>query len=244
MLVIKTFLILIKIFSNFGDRLFVLLPNELMFSFLLGKYITLILNPCQYQLVIKNHKLSFQMFSKKIMKKVFSIQKSMEDDDLNDELHESYQLLQGKSLDVLMENTMQNLQQLFETQLCKSADWDMAYLLTFCSSVIFEITFTTIYGGFLADDRKKFITELQDDFFKFDKNFPYLVSDIPIELLGNVRSIRKKLIKCLTSEHIAKMQELSEVVQMRQNILEKYYTFKDTEIGGKKLLSDYLSKIE
>lgn len=184
------------------------------------------------------------MFTKKIMKKVFSIQKLMTNDDLNDELHDCYQLLQGKSLDVLMENTMQNLQQVFEPQLFKSTNWDMAYLLTFCSSVIFEITFTTIYGRFLAGDRKKFITELQDDFFKFDNKFPYLVSDIPIELLGNVKSIQKKLIKCLTSENIAKMQELSEVVQMRQDILEKYYTFKDAEIGGKKLLSDYLSKIE
>ncbi|XP_011362887.1 25-hydroxycholesterol 7-alpha-hydroxylase [Pteropus alecto] len=204
-----------------------------IFTLLLGgKYITLILDPCQYQLVIKNHKLSFQMFTKKIMKKVFSIQKLMTNDDLNDELHDCYQLLQGKSLDVLMENTMQNLQQVFEPQLFKSTNWDMAYLLTFCSSVIFEITFTTIYGRFLAGDRKKFITELQDDFFKFDNKFPYLVSDIPIELLGNVKSIQKKLIKCLTSENIAKMQELSEVVQMRQDILEKYYTFKDAEIGA------------
>ncbi|KAK1332050.1 hypothetical protein QTO34_007731 [Cnephaeus nilssonii] len=203
------------------------------FTLLLGgKYITFILDPYQYQSVMKNQKLSFRMFSKNILKKVFSIQKLMTDDDLNDELHDCYKHLQGKSLDLLMENMTQNLQQVFEPKLFKTTNWDMAYLLTFCSSVIFETTFATIYGKSVAGDKKEFITELKDDFFKFDAKFIYLLSDIPIELLGNVKSIQKKLIKHLTSENLANIQGWSEVVQMRQDILEKYYMFKDFEIGG------------
>ncbi|XP_070248262.1 cytochrome P450 7B1 [Myotis yumanensis] len=203
------------------------------FTLLLGgKYITFILDPYQYQSVMKNQKLSFRMFSKNILKKAFAIQKLMTDDELNNELHDCYKLLQGKSLDLLMENMTQNLQQVFEPKLFKTTNWDMAYLLTFCSSVIFEATFATIYGKSVAGDRKEFITELKDDFFKFDAKFIYLLSDIPIELLGNAKSIQKKLIKHLTSENLANIQGWSEVVQMRQDILEKYYTLKDIEIGA------------
>lgn len=107
--------------------------------FLLGKYITFILDPFQFQLVMKNHKLSFRIFSNKITVKAFSIKKLVTNDDLNNELHVCYQCLRGKSLDVLMENMMQNLKQVFEPQLLKTTNWEMACLLTFCSSVIFEI---------------------------------------------------------------------------------------------------------
>ncbi|XP_054446174.1 cytochrome P450 7B1 isoform X2 [Pteronotus mesoamericanus] len=203
------------------------------FTLLLGgKYITFILDPYQYPLVMKNHKLSFQEFTNILLKKAFSIQKMRASDGLKTELHDCYHLLQGKSLDILLENMEQNLEQAFEPQPCKTTDWNTTHLLRFCSSVIFEATFTTIYGKFIAGDRKKFITELKDDFLKFDANLIRLLSDIPIGLLGNVRSIQKKLIKCLTSENLAKIQGWSEVVQMRQDILEKYYTFKDFEIGA------------
>ncbi|XP_066235064.1 cytochrome P450 7B1 isoform X1 [Saccopteryx leptura] len=200
--------------------------------FLGGKYITFILDPCQYQSVMKNNKLSFRMFSKNILRKAFSIQKLMTNDDLNNELHDCYKFLQGKFLDVLLENMMQNLRQVFEPQLFKTTTWEKAHLLAFCSSVIFETTFTTIYGKCPAGDRKKFITELKDEFLKFDAKFIHLLSGIPIELLGNVKSVQKKLIQHLTSENLAKIQGWSEVVQMRQDILEKYYTFKDFEIGA------------
>ncbi|XP_042779770.1 cytochrome P450 7B1 [Panthera leo] len=197
-----------------------------------GKYITFILDPFQYQSVMKNRKLSFRTFTNKLLRKAFSIKKLETNDDLNDELHICYQLLQGKSLDILTENMMQNLRQVLELHLLKATDWVMTPLLAFCNSVMFEITFTTIYGKSLAGGTKKFTTELRDDYLKFDDKFPYLVSDIPIELLGNVKSIRRKLIKNLTSEHLAKIQGWSEVVQMRQDILEKYYTLEDLEIGA------------
>uniref|UniRef100_K9IKQ4 25/26-hydroxycholesterol 7alpha-hydroxylase n=1 Tax=Desmodus rotundus TaxID=9430 RepID=K9IKQ4_DESRO len=200
--------------------------------FLGGKYITFILDPYQYHLVMKNHKLSFQQFSNDILRKVFSIQKLMTNDHLNNELHDCYQHLQGKSLDVLLENLMQNLGQVFEARLFKTTDWNTTHLLTFCSSVIFEATFTTIFGKFVAGDRAKLITELKDDFLKFDAKLMHLLSDIPTHLLGNAKSIQKKLIKHLTSENLAKIQGWSEVVQVRQDILEKHYAFTDFEIGA------------
>ncbi|EAW86877.1 cytochrome P450 family 7 subfamily B member 1 [Homo sapiens] len=198
-----------------------------------GKYITFILDPFQYQLVIKNHKqLSFRVFSNKLLEKAFSISQLQKNHDMNDELHLCYQFLQGKSLDILLESMMQNLKQVFEPQLLKTTSWDTAELYPFCSSIIFEITFTTIYGKVIVCDNNKFISELRDDFLKFDDKFAYLVSNIPIELLGNVKSIREKIIKCFSSEKLAKMQGWSEVFQSRQDVLEKYYVHEDLEIGA------------
>ncbi|KAG5204883.1 hypothetical protein MJG53_009479 [Ovis ammon polii x Ovis aries] len=204
-----------------------------IFTLLLGgKYITFILDPFHYTSVAKNQKLSFQIFTNKFLKRVFSIKKMITDSDLIDEIHSTYQFLQGKHLDILMESTMQNLKQVFEPQLLKTTSWSTEYLLPFCNSVIFEMTFATIYGNVLADDKKTFITELKDDFSKFDEKFTHLASGIPIELLGNLKSVRTKLIKDLTVESLAKLQGLSEVVQRRNDILEKYYMPKDTEIGA------------
>lgn len=157
--------------------------------------------------------------------------------DMDGELHVSYQNLKGKSLDLLLEDMVQNMKQMFEAQLLKATNWKTEKLLEFCSSLVFDINFTTIYGKFLADNSKK-VSALRENFFKFDDKFVYLASDIPIELLGNVKSIQQKLIKCLASESLAKMQGWSKIVQERQEILEKYYVREDIEIGGKKLVND------
>uniref|UniRef100_A0A8C3WDV1 25/26-hydroxycholesterol 7alpha-hydroxylase n=1 Tax=Catagonus wagneri TaxID=51154 RepID=A0A8C3WDV1_9CETA len=197
-----------------------------------GKYVTFILDPFQYQSVIKNQKLSFRQFSNKLSMRVFSIKKLLKDDAMNDELHTCYQLLQGRHLDLLMENTIQSLKQVFEPQLSKTTSWHREHLFTFCNTVIFEMTLTTIFGSLLPGHRKTFITQLKDDFFQFDGKFTQLASGMPIELLGNIKSVRLKLINFLTTENLAKFQGWSEVVQRRQDILEKYYTPQDTEIGA------------
>lgn len=201
------------------------------FTILLGgNYFTFILDSFQYHLVMKNHNLSFRIFSNKLLETVFSIKNLMYNDDLNDELHVCYQFLQGKPFDVVSENMMQNLKQVFEAQLLKTTSWDVAYLLPFCSSVIFDITFITLHGKFIAGDRKKIITELKDDMLKFNDKFPYLVSGIPI--LGNAKFLQKKITKQFMPEKLAKLQGWAEVIQMRQNILEKYYAPEDPEMGA------------
>ncbi|XP_040849139.1 cytochrome P450 7B1 [Ochotona curzoniae] len=204
-----------------------------IFTILLGgKYLTFVLDPFQYQFLIKNQKqLSFQKFSNKVSEKTFSIKQLMYNHDMDGELHVSYQNLKGKSLDLLLEDMVQNMKQMFEAQLLKATNWKTEKLLEFCSSLVFDINFTTIYGKFLADNSKK-VSALRENFFKFDDKFVYLASDIPIELLGNVKSIQQKLIKCLASESLAKMQGWSKIVQERQEILEKYYVREDIEIGA------------
>uniref|UniRef100_A0A8C6QUY9 25/26-hydroxycholesterol 7alpha-hydroxylase n=1 Tax=Nannospalax galili TaxID=1026970 RepID=A0A8C6QUY9_NANGA len=182
---------------------------------------------------LKNPKqLSFRKFSKRISAKVFTVKKMMTDEDLGEDIHGAFHLLQGKALDSLLENMIQILNQIFESKLLKTTNWKTERMFPFISSLVFETTFTTIYGKILAGDREKIIGDLRDDFFKFDDKFPYLVSDIPIQFLGNVKSIRKKLIKCLTSEKLTTLQGSSEIVHRRQDILEKYYRVEDFEIGA------------
>ncbi|XP_050995906.1 25-hydroxycholesterol 7-alpha-hydroxylase [Acomys russatus] len=209
---------------KYGDTFTVLLG---------GKYITFVLNPFQYQLIMKNPKqLSFEKFSRQLSAKAFSVKKLLTDNDLNDDIHKSYLLLQGKALDGLLESMIHELKEIFEPQLLKATDWNTARIFPFCSSLVFEVTLTTIYGKILADDRKQIISELRDDFLKFDDMFPYLLSDIPIQLLRNVKSMQKKIIRRLTSEKLAQMQGWSEVVKDRQDVLEKYYRREDFEIGA------------
>lgn len=209
---------------QYGDTFTVLLG---------GKYITFVLNPFQYQYVMKNPKqLSFEKFSRRLSAKAFSVKKLLTDDDLSNDIHRGYLLLQGKSLDGLLETMIQEVKEIFESRLLKLTDWNTARVFDFCSSLVFEITFTTIYGKILAANKKQIINELRDDFLKFDDHFPYLVSDIPIQLLRNVESMQKKIIKCLTPERVAQMQRRSEIVQERQEMLKKYYGNEDFEIGA------------
>ncbi|XP_012999516.1 cytochrome P450 7B1 isoform X1 [Cavia porcellus] len=205
-----------------------------IFTILLGgKYITFILDPFQYQLLNKYHKkLSFQRLTRKLSVRVFSIKILENYEDLDHELHGAYQFLQGKSLDIILEDMLQNIKQTFESQLLKTTNWNKTQMLTFCCTMVFEITFTTMYGKVPEDDRKTFISELRDNILKFDDKFPYLMSDIPIVFLRNVKSIREKLIKCMTPEELAKIPGSSEVVQKRQDILEKYYGLEDLDIGA------------
>lgn len=202
------------------------------------------MDPFQFQIVEKNHKqLTFQEFTNGILLKVFNIKELVTNDSLNKDLHLCYRYLQGKPLETYIEKMMQKVKQTFELQLFKNTTWTTAPMFSFCTSLVFETTFLTFYGKSLDSDWK-IITEIKDDFLKFDGKFSHLLSDIPSELLGNIKSIQKKLTQRFASELFSKMQAWPEILQTRQTVLEKYYSPEDVEIGGKKLLNDYLSEIK
>ncbi|XP_004680087.1 PREDICTED: 25-hydroxycholesterol 7-alpha-hydroxylase [Condylura cristata] len=204
------------------------------FTLLLGgKYITFMSDPSYFSSVMKNHKkLSFQVFSNRLLMKMFSIKKLASNEDLKNDIHLCYQYLQGKYMDSLMENTLKSLKQVFEPQLLKTTNWDTSHIYSFCTSLIVETSFSSIYGRYTAGDRKKFIAQLENDILKFDEKFPVFVSDIPIVLLRSVKSMQKKLIERFRPENLTKLQGWSEVVQMRHNVLEKYYEPEDFEMGA------------
>ncbi|XP_051054331.1 cytochrome P450 7B1 [Phodopus roborovskii] len=198
-----------------------------------GRYLTFILDPFQYHLIVKNPKqFNFWKFSRQLSARAFGIKKLETDNALNEDLHKLYLLLQGKSLDSLLECITKQLNETFDSQLQNSKDWNTASLYEFCSSVIVETTFSIIFGKTPTANKKKFFNKIKDDFLKYDEVFLYLISDIPVQLLRNAKSMQRKIIKQLTSEKLAQIHGWSEIVKERQDVLEKYYSREDFEIGG------------
>ncbi|KAJ7420708.1 25-hydroxycholesterol 7-alpha-hydroxylase [Pitangus sulphuratus] len=190
-----------------------------------GRYITFIMDPFQYVYVIRNSKqLEFHEFANKMASKTFDYPALSKGKfpDLKENLHRIYQYLQGKPLDIISDHMMKNLQDIFEWKCSQATDWETEKMYKFCCSVMFEASFVTLYGRVPAADGHKVISEIRDKFIKFDASFPYLAANIPIELLGATKKVRKELIHHFLLKNMTKWLGGSKVVQARQDIFEKY----------------------
>ncbi|XP_074879462.1 LOW QUALITY PROTEIN: cytochrome P450 7B1 [Buteo buteo] len=190
-----------------------------------GRYITFIMDPFQYVYVIRNSKqLEFHEFADKMASKTFDYPALSKGKfpDLKENLHRIYQYLQGKPLDIISDHMMKNLQDIFEWKCSQATDWETEKMYKFCCSVMFEASFVTLYGRVPAADGRKVISEIRDKFIKFDASFPYLAANIPIELLGATKKVRKELIHHFLLQNMTKWLGGSKVVQARQDIFEKY----------------------
>lgn len=235
-------LLLLKVSSDFkSTRL-----NFFLF-FYSGRYITFIMDPFQYVYVIRNSKqLEFHEFADKMASKTFDYPALSKGKfpDLKENLHRIYQYLQGKPLDIISDHMMKNLQDIFEWKCSQATDWETEKMYKFCCSVMFEASFVTLYGRVPAADGHKVISEIRDKFIKFDASFPYLAANIPIELLGATKKVRKELIHHFLLQNMTKWLGGSKVVQARQDIFEKYELLGDYDKAGRKLMNDCLSKIK
>ncbi|XP_038018229.1 cytochrome P450 7B1 isoform X2 [Motacilla alba alba] len=190
-----------------------------------GRYITFIMDPFQYVYVIRNSKqLEFHEFANKMASKTFDYPALSKGKfpELKENLHRIYQYLQGKPLDIISDHMMKNLQDIFEWKCSQATDWETEKMYKFCCSVMFEASFVTLYGRVPAADGHKVISEIRDKFIKFDASFPYLAANIPIELLGATKKVRKELIHHFLLQNMTKWLGGSKVVQARQDIFEKY----------------------
>ncbi|XP_064363541.1 cytochrome P450 7B1 isoform X2 [Dromaius novaehollandiae] len=195
-----------------------------------GRYITFIMDPFQYVYVIRNSKqLEFHEFANKMASKTFDYPalSKAKFPDLKENLHRIYQYLQGKPLDIISDHMMKNLQDIFEWKCSQATDWETEKMYKFCCSVMFEASFVTLYGRVPAADGHKVISEIRDKFIKFDASFPYLAANIPIELLGATKRVRKELIHHFLLQNMTKWLGGSKVVQARQDIFEKYELLRD-----------------
>ncbi|XP_036600031.1 cytochrome P450 7B1 [Trichosurus vulpecula] len=194
---------------------------------LAGNYFTFVLDPFQYPLVLKNHKqFNFSKLGNEVGNKVFSV--PTEPSYVLKTMKESFKLLQGKFLDLFCNNLMQNLKHIMKEQLLQAKNGETNQLYKFCTSVVFEATYLTLYGK----DPSTNMGELLEDFVKFDDEFLSFLSPLPTLSLRAIKNIRKKLIENFSSESISKMQEPSEVIRARRNILEKFTEVQDHEKGA------------
>ncbi|XP_038622454.1 cytochrome P450 7B1 [Tachyglossus aculeatus] len=191
--------------------------------FFAGKYITFILDPFQFPMITRTSKhFDFREVAYQLGQKVFDYQPLKTTPNLSKDIHESFRYLQGKPLDKLVSQMMYNFQCIFEEKFSRMADWETEQMYTFCHAVIFEATFTTLYGKYPAADGHRVINEIREKFAKFDANFVKLAANIPIELLGSTKKNREFLIRQFMPEHMVKRQLAAEVIQFRKEFLEKY----------------------
>ncbi|XP_053571050.1 cytochrome P450 7B1 [Bombina bombina] len=190
-----------------------------------GRYITFIMDPSQFQNVIRHGKqLDFHEFADEMASRTFDYPRLTEAKfpQLNDNLHRIYKILQGRALDKLTDSMMGNLQHVFKLKFLQATDWKIEKMYQFCCCIMFEASFMTLYGRDPVADGRKVISEIREKFTKFDAKFPYLVINIPIALLGATKKIREELIHIFFRNKMEKRLEVSEVVQTRNNVLEQY----------------------
>ncbi|XP_043921386.1 cytochrome P450 7B1 [Protopterus annectens] len=191
-----------------------------------GRYITYIMDPLQYGFIIRQGKqLDFQDFALSMASRTFAYPPMIETKfpGLSEKVHKAYQHLQGDSLNKLTESMNKNLQLvLCEKSIQETVDWRTEKLYSFCNRVMFEASFLSVYGKCQDGQRHSFIDRLKEDFNTFDKMFPYLVANVPIELLGATKKIRKDIINIFLCKNVMKWHETSDVVRCRRDLFEEY----------------------
>ncbi|XP_074057134.1 cytochrome P450 7B1 [Macrotis lagotis] len=195
-----------------------------------GGYSTFVLDPFQYPLVLKNHKqFDFSKFANELGHKLFTIPLKSNDMKI---MKESYKYLQSKFLDLYNYDLMQNLENYIKEQLLPAKSWKTNQLYEFCTSIIFEVTYITLFGKHSDPNSGKVIHELRDNFVKFDNELLSFLSPLPTLSLRNAKTIREKLIQNFSSERISKMQKTSEIIKARKVLLEKLSELQDHEKGA------------
>ncbi|XP_056378012.1 cytochrome P450 7B1 isoform X1 [Hyla sarda] len=199
--------------------------GDIFTVYLAGRYITFIMDPTQFQYVIRHgKKLDFHEFSNEMASRTFDYPRLSEAKfpQLSDNMHKIYKIMQGKPLDKLTDSMMINLQHVFKWKFSQATDWKTEKMYQFCCSIMFEASFMTLYGRDPVADGRKVISEMREKFTKFDAKFPYLVINIPIALLGDTKNIREELINFFMPKIMDKWHDQAEVIQARKEILEQY----------------------
>ncbi|KAM4551294.1 cytochrome P450 7B1 [Odontesthes bonariensis] len=196
-----------------------------------GKYMTFVMDPLLYPSVIKHgRQLDFHEFTNKVAPVTFGYPpvQSGTFPGLWDQIKRSFQLLQGDNLTALTDSMMGNLMLVFHQEhFSQDGGWRSGNMYEFCSTVMFEATFLTIYGKPATARRHSGMDALRNDFVKFDNMFPLLIAQIPIWLLGRTKAIREKLISYfLEASH---WSNTSQFIRRRSELFEQYDTMRDVD---------------
>ena len=202
------------------------------------------MNPLLYPNVIKHGKqLDFHEFSDQVAPVTFGYPpvRSGKFPGMDEQIQRSFRLLQGDSLTTLTENMMGNLMLVFrqdylrETEESRDQDgaWRTESMYQFCSSVMFEATFMTMYGQPEYACRHSGMSTLREQFVKFDNMFPLLIAQIPISLLGWTKSIREELINYFLPHRMSRWSNTSQFIKKRAEVFEQYDCLGDVDKAGK-----------
>ncbi|XP_047446370.1 cytochrome P450 7B1 [Mugil cephalus] len=198
-----------------------------------GKYMTFIMNPLLYPNIIKHgRQLDFHEFSNKVAPFTFGYPpvSNGKYPGLREQIHRSFQLLQGDGLTPLTEAMMGNLMLVFrQDHLEGGGGWRSGSMYQFCFSVMFEATFLTMYGRPTGARRHSGMGALREDFIRFDNKFPLLIAQVPIWLLGRTKAVRDQLISCFLPNRMSSWSNTSQFIRRRSELFEQHDTLTDVD---------------
>lgn len=204
-----------------------------------GNYMTFIMNPLLYPSIIKHgRQLDFHEFTNKVVSQIFSYPPVQ--DSLWEEIRRGFHLLQGDNLTPLTESMMGNLMLVFRQDHLKAGDWRRGNMYDFCSSLMFEATFLTVYGKPATGSRHSWMGSLRDDFNRFDSMFPLLIAQIPIWMLRQTKAIRNKLISSFLPQRLSCWGNTSQFIRRRVELLEQHGALRDVHKAGRKDLFTFM----
>ncbi|XP_042336856.1 cytochrome P450 7B1 [Plectropomus leopardus] len=198
---------------------------------------TFIMDPLLYPNIIKHgRQLDFHEFSGKVAPVTFGYPPVVDRKfpGLQERISRSFQLLQGDSLQALTESMMGNLMLVFRQDFLGerrggAGGWRSADMYEFCSSVMFEATFLTMYGRPAGARRHSGMGALREDFLRFDNMFPLLIAQIPIWLLGRTAAVRQKLIGYFLPHRMSRWSDMSQFIRTRAELFEQYDALRDVD---------------
>lgn len=207
---------------------------------------TFVMDPLMYPSIIKHgRQLDFHSFSESMAPVVFGYPpiRSCGAPHLHEDIHRAYKLLQGDHLTALTQSMMGNLMLLLRQDHLGAgpgegagpgarAGWRAADMLEFCSALMFEATFLTLYGTAAGGGRHEGMEQLRRDLFLFDRRFPLLVAGVPIHLMRTAKTSRHNLVRYLLPQRVSSWSNWSHFIRQRQQLVEKVDALTDEDRAG------------
>ncbi|XP_042285478.1 cytochrome P450 7B1 isoform X1 [Thunnus maccoyii] len=202
-----------------------------------GKYMTFVMDPLMYPNIIKHgRQLDFHEFTNRVAPFTFGYPPVVNQKfpGLQEQIRRSFQLLQGDNLRPLTESMTDNLMLVFRQDHLgerpeEEGGWKTDSMYEFCSSVMFEATFLTLYGRPASASRHDRMGVMREDFIRFDTMFPLLIAQMPIWLLGRTKAIREKLTNYFLPQSMSRWSNTSQFIRRRAEVFEQYDMLRDID---------------
>ncbi|XP_066271400.1 cytochrome P450 7A1-like [Branchiostoma lanceolatum] len=189
---------------------------------LAGHYTTFVLDPHSFTHAIRNTRvLDFRLFSSKLAHRAFGTpvfygtpRQWIPTD--TDALFPKE--LQGQGLDKVTEVMMGNLQSAMLAATDVKVEWNKGELWSFVYRIMFSASYKTLFGSHKEDkDETARLLHAMEEFQKYDKNFPLIISNVPWLLLGQTKK-RYEYLKSMVAPAELCQRDVCDFTRMRQEI--------------------------
>ncbi|XP_078695283.1 cytochrome P450 7A1-like [Branchiostoma floridae x Branchiostoma belcheri] len=189
---------------------------------LAGHYTTFVLDPHSLTHAIRNSRvLDFRLFSLELGSRAFgttNLYGTSRDWIRVDSDALYHKELQGQNLDKVTDVMMGNLQSAMLAATDVQQEWNRGELWAFVYRIMFSASFNTLFGRHLEnrDETARLVHSMQE-FQKYDKRFPEIISNVPWWLLGHTRK-RYEYLKSMVTPAELCQRGVSEFIRLRQEI--------------------------